>query len=126
MTVHELLTRGYRWADLHAAALFLGAVAWPLFGTLAAAAAKRVRSNADGRFLASSIIGVAVLAAFGESAAVSVAVGALHLSLLEANALLLISPVICLVGAVLFSKRGSIVDDKALIASPPASPTIQP
>jgi hypothetical protein len=31
----------------------------------------------------------------------------------------------CLVGAVLFSKRGSIVDDKALIASTPTTQTIQ-
>jgi len=31
---------------------------------------------------------------------------------------------ICLIGAVLFSKRGSIVDDKALIASPATTPKI--
>ena len=30
----------------------------------------------------------------------------------------------CLIGAVLFSKRGSIVDDKALMASEPSTPTI--
>jgi K(+)-stimulated pyrophosphate-energized sodium pump len=44
---------------------------------------------------------------------------------LSARLAIVTAAAICLVGAVLFSKRGSIVDDKALMVSEPSTPTIQ-
>lgn len=101
MSLRELLINSYLWADANALALLFAATAWGLFGTLLARVAKSGRSDQDGRLIASVVIGAAVLLLVAAMLAVSVAYVTFNQGLMDANALLLLAPLVCVVVSVL-------------------------
>jgi hypothetical protein len=101
MTLEQALTESYGWAEQHATLVFAVALAIPVLGTLLAWIGKGGRTDADGRFIASAVIGLATLAVVAEMVGVFIAGAALRVSLLDMNVLLLLAPVLCLVGSVL-------------------------
>lgn len=92
VTLDRLLHDSYRWADENAALVFLTALLVPLLGTVAAWVGKQGKTDADGRFVASAVVGLALLLVVAEVCAVVVARSVLGLEVLEANALLLVAP----------------------------------
>ncbi len=96
VTLDQLLHDSYRWADENAPLVFLTALLVPLLGTLAAWVGKKGKTDADGRFVASAVVGLALLLVVAEVCAVVVARSVLGLDVLEANALLLVTPAVCL------------------------------
>jgi hypothetical protein len=101
MSLRELLITTYQWADAHALALLLAALSWGLGGTLLARMARGGRSDQDGRLIASAVIGGAVLLLVAAMLAVSVAYVAFKQGLMDANALLLLAPLGCVLVSVL-------------------------
>jgi len=101
MSLRELLINLYQWADAHAPALLLAAVAWGLLGVLLARLARGGRSDQDGRVIASLVVGGAVLLVVLALAAAGIAHVGFRRSLLDANALLLLAPLACLLISVL-------------------------
>lgn len=99
MTLGDFLGASYGWADAHANELLLAAVVVPLLGTLAARVGKAGRTDADGKFIASVVLGIALVAALIEAIAIGVGHGAFGRSVLDANLKLLVAPVLCLVGS---------------------------
>jgi hypothetical protein len=101
MTLHEILTVSYGWANVHALVVFCGAVAVPAIGTLLAWVGRLGKTDQDGRIIASVVMAVAIFAVFVEIVGLSIGIGLLHLSLLDANFLLVVSPILCLVSSTL-------------------------
>lgn len=101
MTLNELLTDSYRWADANADLILLASVGIPLLGTVLASVGKGGKTDADGRFIASAVMATALLAVLGEVVFLFIARSQYGVGLLDANALLLLAPVICLGGAIL-------------------------
>ena len=101
MTLRELLINTYLWADAHALALLLASLAWGLGGTLLALLGKGGRSDQDGRLIASVVIGGAVLLLVAALLAAGVAHVAFNQALMDANALLLLAPLACVLVSVL-------------------------
>ena len=101
MTFRELLTSAYQWADAHALALLLASLAWGLGGTLLARVAKGGRTDQDGRVIASVVIGGAALLLMLALLAAGVAHLAFRQGLMDANALLLLAPLGCVLVSVL-------------------------
>lgn len=100
MTVEEGLRGAYGWADANAVWVLVAGLALPVVGTLAARIGKGGRTDADGRLIASVVMGAALLAVILEVACLFVARTALGADLTHANALLVVAPIVCLVGAV--------------------------
>jgi hypothetical protein len=100
MSLRELLITSYQWADTHALALLLAALAWGLVGTLLARLTKGGRSDLDGRLIASVVIGGAVLLLVAAMLAVSVAYVSFKQGLMDANVVLLLAPVGCVLVSV--------------------------
>jgi len=105
MTLRELLTIAYQWADAHALALLLASLAWGLGGTLLARVAKGGRTDQDGRVIASVVIGGAALLLVLALLAAGVAHLAFKQGLMDANALLLLAPLGCVLVSVLGMHR---------------------
>jgi hypothetical protein len=101
MTLDEALHEAYRWGDENAALIFLASVGLPLVGALAALVGKGGKSDQDGRVIASLVLGAAMLLVGLEVAACLAATKLADLRLLDANALLLLSPLACLATAVI-------------------------
>jgi hypothetical protein len=95
MSLRELLINAYQWADAHALALMLAALFWGLGGTLLARVAKGGRSDQDGRVIASVVIGGAALLLVAVLLAAGIAHVAFKQGLMDANALLLLAPLVC-------------------------------
>jgi hypothetical protein len=100
MSVAEVLAAGYAWADAHAWHFMAAAIAVPALGTPLAWIAGRGGSAGHGRKLASICVGVGLAAVALEAAAILVAHYFLDYSMLDANAVLLVAPAICLVASV--------------------------
>lgn len=100
MTIAELLREAYGWADANAFWVLFAGLALPVAGTVAARIGKGGKTDADGRLIASAVMGVALLAVILEVACLFVARSALGADLTQANALLVLAPVVCLAGAV--------------------------
>lgn len=100
MTIAELLRDGYAWADANAFWVLFAALAVPVVGTIAARIGKGGKTDADGRLIASAVMALALLAVIAELACLFVARSALGADLTQANALLVLAPVLCLAGAV--------------------------
>jgi hypothetical protein len=98
MTVAELLGAGYAWADGHAGALLTVGLVVPLLGTALAWIGKRGRSEADGRWIASASVALALGLVVLEALAVWLARHVLGVSPLDGNVLLLLAPLACLGG----------------------------
>jgi hypothetical protein len=101
MTLNDLLLASYTWADRQATLIFAASLLLPVAGTLLAWIGKGGRTDRDGRFVASALVGFSFALVLFEAAAVFAARSALGASLLDANALLLAAPVICLAGSLL-------------------------
>lgn len=100
MTIDEMLRAGYAWADANALWVLLGGVAIPVVGTIAARIGKGGKTDADGRLIASAVMGLALVAVIAEVGCLFVARSALGADLTQANALLVVAPVVCLIGSV--------------------------
>jgi len=79
--------------------VLLGSAALPVVGTIAARIGKGGRTDADGRFIASLVMSIALSAFVLEVMALFVARSAMQASILEADAILLVAPVVCLLGS---------------------------
>jgi|SRR5581483_3015765 len=101
MTLDELLRSGYAWADARGATLLLlVGLALPVVGTVAALIGRGGKTDTDGKLIASTIVGFAVLLVMLEIAAVMIGHSVYDRSVLEANAALLFAPITCLVASV--------------------------
>lgn len=100
MTVDEMLRASYGWADANAFWVLFAGFAVPVVGTIAARIGKGGKTDADGRLIASAVMGLALLAVIAEVGCLFVARSALGADLTQANALLVVAPVVCLVGSV--------------------------
>lgn len=96
MTFDAFLRDAYGVADLHAAEVLVGAAVLPVLGTLLAWVGKGGKTDKDGRWIASTLVGFALLAVVLELLAVAVARSALGVDVLQANAALLVAPFVCL------------------------------
>lgn len=105
MTLREILTNAYQWADAHALALLLASLAWGLAGSLLARLAKGGRSDQDGRLIASVVIGGAALPLVAAVLAAGVAHVAFKQTPMDANALLLLAPLVGVLMSVLGIQR---------------------
>lgn len=101
MPLRELLVGLYLWADSHAAAIVIASLAWGLGGALLARLGKGGASDRVSRAIASVVIGGAVLVMVVAALALGVAQAGFHKGLMDANALLLAAPVLCVVASVL-------------------------
>lgn len=95
MSLREILIYFYQWADANAPALLLAGMAWGAGGTLLARLAKGGRSADDGRIIASVVVGGAVLLLVLAVVAAGIAHVGFRRGLLDANALLLLTPLAC-------------------------------
>lgn len=100
MPLRELFATLYQWADGHALALVLAALAWGLGGALLARVAKGAPSDRAGRAIASVVIGGAVLVMVVAALALGIAHVGFNKGLMDANALLLAAPVLCVAASV--------------------------
>ncbi|MBI3180861.1 MAG: hypothetical protein HYZ28_01820 [Myxococcales bacterium] len=98
MTLNQFFWSAYAWADAHAVGLLLGGLALPAVGTALAFIGKGGKTDADGRFIASALVGVGFVSVLAEVLAIAIGVGVMDASLLNANLLLLLAPVLCLLG----------------------------
>ncbi|HEY3358096.1 MAG TPA: hypothetical protein VGQ83_32905 [Polyangia bacterium] len=101
MTLSEFFLTTYAWAVQHREVIAVTAALIPVVGTVAARLGKAGRTDADGRVIASVVVGVGVLAVLLEIAAVGAAYTAFDASLLAADALLVAAPVVCFAGCLL-------------------------
>ncbi|MCH9673155.1 MAG: hypothetical protein K0U93_17085 [Gammaproteobacteria bacterium] len=101
MTLRELLSTSYTWLDENALWVLAAGVAIPVVGTVAAWIGKGGRTDRDGRWIASTLVGFGLLALMGEVIALLVARLAFEQPIADANAYLLLAPVVCLVGCLL-------------------------
>ncbi len=105
MTVDEFFFLIYAWSEVHSVEVFAAAIALPIVGSLAAWAGRGGKTDVDGRFIASAVIAIALAAAVLEVLGIGIALGLKDRTLLDANLLLLVAPVVCLVGCVVGIRR---------------------
>ena len=104
MTLNDALRDAYGWGALHGTAILIAAIAIPLVGALGAQLGKGGRTDADGRAIASVVVGLGVLAMLGELIAVHLARSYFDSGLLDADWRLALAPMLCL-AACLISVR---------------------
>jgi hypothetical protein len=97
VTLQELLLACYQFADAHALEAFGAALLLPLVGTVLAWIGKGGQTDEDGKFIASAFVAISLFWAMLLVVGVSLGVGVMQGSVLQANALLLLAPVVCLV-----------------------------
>ncbi len=100
MTLNELLFAAYGWADANGLLLLAASVLLPFVGTVLAWIGKAGKTDADGRFVASTLMGVALFAVSLELVVLFLAQALHDRSPLDANAALIAAPVVCLVASV--------------------------
>jgi hypothetical protein len=105
VTLDEFFFLVYAWSDVHALELFCAALALPVVGTLAAWIGRGGKTDADGRLIASAVMAVPLAAVVIEVLAIGIAVGLKNQTIFDANVLLLVGPIFCLVGCVLGIRR---------------------
>jgi hypothetical protein len=101
MTLNEFFDAAYQWGELHAQLILLLGVAIPALGTVAAFIGRGGKTDADGRFIASTVMGFSMLAVVLEIMAIFVGTFIRDASVLDANVSLLAAPILCLFGSVL-------------------------
>jgi len=101
MTLDEFFLQSYAWADLNAPLILLAAVLWPAVGSVLAYIGRGGTTDADGRFIASTVMSVAMLAALLEVGGLFIAQKVLGVDLLHANVMLLAAPILCLAGSIM-------------------------
>lgn len=100
MTLNEFFDASHLWAEQNTQLILLLSVAIPAVGSLLAFIGKGGKTDEDGRFIASVVMGFAMFAVVIAAMALFVSVSMRGASLLDANVALLAAPVICLVGSV--------------------------
>jgi hypothetical protein len=98
MTLNEAFLGAYGAALANRDWILLGAVLVPVVGTLLARAGKAGRTDADGRFIASVVVGIGLLAMLVEVIAVFAAHSLMRASLMDADVRLVLAPLLCLSG----------------------------
>jgi hypothetical protein len=101
MTLNELLVASQRWADEHAMALLAGSVLLPIVGTLLAWLGRGGKTDRDGRFIASALMGVGMLAVVAEVFVLLLARSIHGTSPMDVSLALLAAPVLILVLSVI-------------------------
>ena len=96
MTLRDILLEAYRWAVVQREVIVLGCLAVPVVGTVAARVGKAGRTDADGRFIASVVVGIGIAALVIDLLAAVLAVSVFGNSLLDGDVLLLLGPPLCL------------------------------
>ena len=98
MSLGQLLGDAYAWLDARAAELLVVAVLIPACGTVLAWAGKGGSTDRDGRVIASVLVGLGLGVFLVSVLAALLAHVAFGRSPFEANVLLVLAPVVCLVG----------------------------
>ena len=101
MALGDLLVGLYRLGEAHALWVFAAALVIPCVGSLAAWFGKGGRTDRDGRFIASVLVGLGFALVAAELLAIIAAQMFFEASLLEADVLLLAAPLVCLAGGLL-------------------------
>lgn len=104
MTLAESFSAVYQGLLAHRSELVVAALALPVVGTVAARIGKAGRTDRDGRFIASAVMGVALSALVLELMIIAVALTGFGRSILEADLLLLLAPIVS-VGLCFFGLR---------------------
>jgi hypothetical protein len=98
MTLDELFRAAYAFADAHGALLLLAlGIGYPVVGTIGAWIGKGGQTDSDGRLIASTVIGGAILAVVVEIASIAIGQSLYDGSVLHADVALLAAPLVCLV-----------------------------
>jgi len=98
MTLEEFFVSTYQTLEANKEAIGLGLVAIPVVGTLAAWIGKGGKTDRDGVFIANVVI-TAAMGIFAFAVIVGlIGLAVMNKSLLDANLILLLSPIICAVG----------------------------
>ena len=98
MTFSEAVRASYEWLVAHGDALLVGAIALPAAGTLLSRVGKAGKTDADGKFIASTVVGLALAAVAVEALGLILARAALGLGLLDLDVRVTLAPLICLAG----------------------------
>ncbi|HTR49114.1 MAG TPA: hypothetical protein VMJ10_00325 [Kofleriaceae bacterium] len=96
MTLRDALQDAYTWGADHGTLVLVAAIAIPLVGALAAQLGKGGRTDADGRAIASVVIGLGVIAMLGEIVALHLAHAYFDTGVLDADIRLVVAPIACL------------------------------
>lgn len=96
MTLSEILTDVHGFFDANALPVFLTCVGVPVVGTALAWVARGGRTDRDGRVIANVVLSFGLVAFVFAMLAIVVARWAFDVSLLDANALLLVGPLLAL------------------------------
>lgn len=97
MTLNELLQGLYAWAVTQRFWILFVAVVLPAAGTLVARIGKAGKTDADGRVVASVVVGIGLAAVFVEILGIFVGHSLMGVSVLNADVALLAAPLLCLV-----------------------------
>lgn len=98
MSLGELLLSIYVWCDERALEILIVALVIPVLGTGLAWVGKLGRTDRDGRFIASVVVVLGVVAFMMAVMGLVIAYAAFDGSVLNANLALLVAPVVCLAG----------------------------
>lgn len=101
VTLGETLSETYVWLSARSLYVLLAAVAIPALGTLLAWIGKGGKTDTDGRLIANLVIGVGLFATVLELLAVAIGIFVSGVSLFDANVVLLVAPIVCLVTSAL-------------------------
>lgn len=101
MTLEQFFVAAYAWGVAHRLWILLVAVAVPLLGTLLARIGKAGKTDRDGRVIASVVVGIGLVSVVLEMLAIAIGAGVMGRSVLDGDLLLLVSPLLCLGGALL-------------------------
>jgi hypothetical protein len=97
MTLRDALLDAYGWGVEHGTLVLVSAFVLPLLGALAAQVGKGGRTDADGRAIASVVIGLGVIAMLGELVAVHLAHAYFDTGVLDGDVRIVLAPIACLV-----------------------------
>jgi hypothetical protein len=101
VTLEQFFVAAYAWGVAHRLWILLVAVGVPLLGTLLARIGKAGKTDRDGRVIASVVVGIGLVTVVLEMLAIAIGAGVMGRSVLQGDFLLLVSPVLCLTGALL-------------------------
>ncbi len=100
MSVYDVFESLYVWAAANALWFMVAAVAIPSVGTVVAWIGRGGKTDADGRFTASIVVGVGLCAVIVEVIAIVIVRSMLEIDVLQGDIVLLAAPIVCLVGGI--------------------------
>jgi hypothetical protein len=101
MRLNEAVPALYAWADAHGTEILAASLFLPVAGTVLARIGKGGRDDSDGRFIASSLVGLSIVLFMAEVLLLVLAGSVLGIGLGEANVQLLLAPILCLAGSLI-------------------------